>query len=334
MDILYSPADSVDSRNLKDAYAVGHDEAEMLSFGFDFSDWDTPSNSSNRHSYTDNTDDASILTSSSATGSLSHSAKPRKAQQKKEPKVKKASVRKTGSKLEKEELISTSSSHDSLEDAEPTKKWAPNLSRKFRDLKLYAFPSFDKCDSLLFFPHSMSRHLNSGDYRSLVRLLNAHLHKDCMVNMSPNGNLTLPPGVFVKMFELMNEAHPDSVLCVHTTKVVENVLNAQMYFKFTDSHVINRSLVGTVQENDLIPLFIQKRSERFKESIDMTNRSEQEIQQLASIVDSEVDLVVYGKVNFKLTFDGSKRVTGIDFMPEFTSMNTTQINCGIEDVPL
>lgn len=52
MDILDSPADSIDSRNLKDAYAVGLDEAEMLSFGFDFSDWDTPGNISNRQSYT------------------------------------------------------------------------------------------------------------------------------------------------------------------------------------------------------------------------------------------------------------------------------------------
>jgi len=52
MDILYSPTDSMNSRNLTDEYAVGLDEAEMLSFGFDFSDWDTPSNRSNRESYT------------------------------------------------------------------------------------------------------------------------------------------------------------------------------------------------------------------------------------------------------------------------------------------
>lgn len=52
MDVLYGSADTIDVRNVADAYTVGLDEAEMLSFGFDFSDWDTPSNSSNSRDYT------------------------------------------------------------------------------------------------------------------------------------------------------------------------------------------------------------------------------------------------------------------------------------------
>lgn len=207
------------------------------------------------------------------------------------------------------------------------------MSRKFRD-KLYAFPSFDKCDSLLFFPQSMSRHLNSGDYRSLVRLMNAHLHRDCDVRLLSNGMFNLPPPMFVKMLELMNVAHPDSMLCVHTTKVVENEIAAKMYFKFTDSQTINQSLARTVSNDPLIPLFIQSRSDRFKESLNLEDKTEQERQQLNAIVDSEVDLIVYGRIDFKLRFDSSKKVVGIDFFPEFTSLTTTEIGRELEELSM
>jgi len=205
------------------------------------------------------------------------------------------------------------------------------MSRKFRD-KLYAFPSFDKCDSLLFFPQTMSRYLNCGDYRSLVRLMNAHLHRECSVRLNANNLFTLPPPMFVKLLELMNVAHPDSMMCVHATKVVENEIGAKMYFKFTDSQVINQSLARTVSNDPLYPVFIQSRSDRFKESLYLEDKTEQEKQQLNAIVDSQVDLIVYGRIDFKLRFDASKKVVGIDFFPEFTSLTTTEIGKEMDEL--
>ncbi len=197
---------------------------------------------------------------------------------------------------------------------------------------MYAFPSFDKCDSLLFFPQSMSRHLNSGDYRSLVQLMNAHLHRSCTVRITPDERFVLPPIMFVKMFEVMNDAHPDSVLCVHTTKVIENELKAKMYFKFTDSHIINKSLANIVKDEPLKPLLIQDRSERFKDNLNLAAKSEEEKQQLIQIVDSNVDLIVYGRIDLKLTFDTAKKIVGIDFLCEFTSLSTTEIGREMDEI--
>jgi hypothetical protein len=202
---------------------------------------------------------------------------------------------------------------------------APNLSRKLRGLKLYAFPSFDKCDSLVFFPNSMSRYLNSGDYYSLGQLMASHLHRNCAVRISPNGNPRISALMFIKMFEVMNEAHPDSVLCVHTTKVIENSIHARMYFKFTDSQVINASMANRTTGDMFQSMFALPRSDRFRDNMNFTAKTSEERVAITQIVDSNVDLVVYGKVDFRLCFDDCKKVTDIDFMCEFTSLSTTQI---------
>lgn len=234
--------------------------------------------------------------------------------------VKKSVRRKDGGKLENTMVAKTAA------DPQPVNpNRAPNLSRKFRGLKLYAFPSFDKCDSLVFFPNSMSRYLNSGDYQGLGQLMGAHFHRSCMVRISPLVNVRITAGMFYKMFELMNEAHPDSVLIVHTTKVVENSIQARMYFKFTDSQIINRSMARRVTDEVFNPLFTRPRSDMFKDNMNLQKKSDAEKNALVAIVDSEVDLVVYGKIDFRLCFDDSKKVTNVDFLCEFTSLSTAQV---------
>lgn len=247
----------------------------------------------------------------------------------KKMRVKKSEKKGNGSKLDMSSVIMHQNITGLLPEEFSTSKLkkAPNLSRKFRGLKLYAFPSFDKCDSLLFFPSSMSRHLNSGDYHGLSSLMAQHLHRNCQVRISPTGNYRINALAFIKMFEIMNEAHPDSVLCVHTTKVVDNTINARMYFKFTDSQVINRSMALSVSDPTFHPMFAQQRSARFRDNMNLVNKSDTEKAALNAIVDSDVDLLVYGKVDLRLCFeDATKKVTDIDFMCEFTSLSTTQIS--------
>lgn len=244
----------------------------------------------------------------------------------KKSQVKKTTKTKNGGKLDQSLVLRSKSPTCPDLLPVPTASKAPNLSRKFRDLKLYAFPSFDKCDSLVFFPSTMSRHLNSGDYSSLAQLMAAHLHRQCAVRISPTGNYRINAATFIKMFEVMNEAHPDSVLCVHTTKVVENVINARMYFKFTDSQIINQSMARRLTDETFNPMFARPRSDRFKDNMNLTSKSSAERAAINAIVDSDVDLVVYGKVDLRLIFDGAKKVTDIDFMCEFTSLSTTQVS--------
>lgn len=265
-------------------------------------------------------DNESVRSFQSSGGSSNRS--DNKTKKKKKEGLSKSAKIKCGSKLDNALVVGSKSSEDAS--ANPNK--APNLSRKFRGLKLYAFPSFDKCDSLVFFPTSMSRHLNSGDYHSLSQLMASHVHRNCAVRISPNGNPRINAAMFIKMFEVMNEAHPDSVLCVHTTKVIENAIHARMYFKFTDSQLINHSMARRLANDPFSSLFSRPRSDRFRDNMNLTAKSAEEKAALDAIVDSNVDLLVYGRVDLRLCFDASKKVTDIDFMCEFTSLSTTQVS--------
>lgn len=259
-------------------------------------------------------------------GSIQSNANSTDTSSKRKRRVKKSLSKRSVSKLDASALTIPGIHNSLLDEIAQNASKAPNLSRKFRGLKLYAFPSFDKCDSLVFFPSTMTRHLNSGDFDSLTSLMNAHLHKNCQVRISPHSNIRLNAPMFVKLFEVMNDAHPDSVMCVHTTKVVENAIAAKMYFKFTDSQVINNSMARTVTDSMFSPMFSRRRSSRFEDNMDLASKSEQERRAITAIVDSEVDLIVYGKIDLKLTFDDtSKKVVGIDFLCEFTSLSTTEI---------
>mmetsp|Transcript_30256 Transcript_30256/g.60229 ORF Transcript_30256/g.60229 Transcript_30256/m.60229 type:complete len:331 (+) Transcript_30256:70-1062(+) len=299
-------------------------EDDMLNMGFDFTSnfFNHSHNSSSSSSITFSDFDNDSLQSTHTTNSCSGSGAPARKTHKGKQKVKKSSKPQYGSKLD-QSLVPHGGAR--------TEEWfstqrAPNLSRKFRGLKLYAFPTFDKCDSLVFFPSSMSRHLNCGDFKSLNRLMISHLHRDCSVCISPHGNYRISAAMFAKMFEVMNDAHPDSVLCVHTTKVIDNTINARMYFKFTDSQIINRSVANCVADEPLSTIMAQPRSDRFKDNMNLDTKTEAEKAELNAIVDSEVDLIVYGKVDFKLVFDTAKKVTSIDFMCEFTSLGTQDVD--------
>jgi hypothetical protein len=108
---------------------------------------------------------------------------------------------------------------------------------------LYAFPSYDKSDSLLYFPVSLVRHANSGDYAGLSRLLTTSVDKNCEVMCKCyHGPGAMPARCLANVFQLMNEMHPDTIMCVHGTQVEGNTITAAIYAKFTYCHAITDAL--------------------------------------------------------------------------------------------
>jgi hypothetical protein len=95
------------------------------------------------------------------------------------------------------------------------KKNDRSRARRFEPA-LYAFPSYDKCDSLLYFPNAMSRHTNSGDFAQLSRLFGSHLESDChiaLVDLNPSSKQ------LGRLFCFFTEVYPDFMMCVHSTRV-------------------------------------------------------------------------------------------------------------------
>ncbi len=207
----------------------------------------------------------------------------------------------------------------------------PNMSRRAQGSALVAFPTFDKCDSLVFMPHSISRMMNSGDVSGLASLLATHTTKGCSVFMK--GNNVFLEG-FLQLNELITELHPDTVSCVHTTRVVGNTIQATLFTKFTDSEAIFNCVART-KAND--PFFnklmggndacgITRKARLTKKIEPMTSKTEEEKAQMISVAEANSgDLIIFSNVYLKLTFDDSTRkVTRIDYDFELTSLTAAQ----------
>ena len=203
---------------------------------------------------------------------------------------------------------------------------APNMSRRRKDFTLYAFPNFNKCDALLYFPSTMARHLNSGDNSSLSELFAAHFHKNCVAELYCGSAMQLGTAKLLDLFELANDLHPDSMMCMHSTKVVENEIRATLYFKSTECHVIYESMKRTVVDPAFARMFTGSRAQQLKESINHCNSiSEEEQLAIFSLAESNADYIVYGQLDLRLLFDDTKRVVNVKFTPTLTSVIQVQI---------
>lgn len=237
----------------------------------------------------------------------------------------KAAKAKSGSKLARNVSTSTSVT---AKDILLGKMYKPNMTRRPKANVLYAFPSFDKCDSLLYFPTTMTRHLNSADFPSLSKLFNSHMERNCEINMSHCKSTRVNPRSFIQLFVLMNDIQPDRIMCVHNTKVVENHIHATLYMKFTDSRFIYESVLKTIKDPLIHEMMCGKnRTENLQEKINTAPRSEEERARYAALLQSDVDLLIYVRLEMDITFDDvTKRIIGLDFKGQMTSLHPAGID--------
>lgn len=197
----------------------------------------------------------------------------------------------------------------------------PNMSRKPKYAPLFVFPSFDKCDSLLYFPTSLARHLNSGDFVGLAKLFNSHVRKTCDIDFACCIQKPSPLGL-VRLFEFMDQLHPDSMMCCHTTKVVENQILSTLYLKFTDCKVIFDSVCGAVKDPMFKSMFSGNRADCLKERLELHTRPEAEREKICAVLETDQDFVVYLKIEMSMTVDNlTRKAVAMKFTSQFTSLN-------------
>lgn len=202
---------------------------------------------------------------------------------------------------------------------------APNMSRRRKDMTLYAFPNFNKCDALLYFPSTMARHLNSGDHSSLSELIGTHFHKNCIAELYCGSEMRLGVAKLLDLFEVANDMHPDSVMCMHSTKVVDNEIRSTLYFKSTESRVIYESLKRTVVDPAFSSMFTGSRADRLREQLSFGSKSEEERLAICSLAESDADYIVYGQLDLRMLFDDSKRVVNVKFNANLSSVIQVQL---------
>lgn len=192
---------------------------------------------------------------------------------------------------------------------------------------LYAFPSYDKCDSLLYFPNALSRCVNTADFKELSKLFGTHLERNCditVVERKPQ------PNWLVGLFRFMNEIYPDLVLCVSNTTVVENRIYATVHAKYTECQAIINSVRRQAPRlQPMEQLFLGAISdENLKERLKKQPIPESEKERIGKLMDERTDVVIYLKVNVTIAFDNlTRKITELHFGEQLTTVQRSAFNC-------
>jgi hypothetical protein len=199
------------------------------------------------------------------------------------------------------------SASQSLEDKLIGNKFIRSRGQRFKkgSLPLFVFPSYDKCDSLVFFPHAMSRSLNSSDFSALEKLFTTHLDRNCDIKFSCYQQKPTARN-FARLFEFMNDMHPDTFMCVHNTLVVENRIQASIYLKFTDCRAIIHSLERTVTDPFLRGILTMCTDDHVRNTV-VFEQGDIASEQLLAAMKSDTDSEVYLTVQMSLTFDDTTK---------------------------
>ena len=183
-----------------------------------------------------------------------------------------------------------------------------------RDTPLYVFPSFDLCDSLLFFPYSLSRHLNSGDIPAASKLIHAHLHKDCAIDKIKNCGFSVSPETLIRFYEIVQEVHPDSFGCVHNTIVEGNVVKSVMFVKSTHLRSLYYSVAYHLADAHFAPAFQFTWEEMMERKCIQGHEPEEEKKRLHALIHSGFDLVVFMRIEAEIVIDeASNKIISMSF---------------------
>jgi len=209
----------------------------------------------------------------------------------------------------------------------------PNMSRRAPTNVLIAFPTFDKCDSLIYFPSTLARLINSDDMTATSKLFATYFRKDCMIDYIANvGKITkFTPKTFVGLLHVANVLEPDRIMCVHSTKVVDNTIRATVYMKLTDTQPLYDYMSQTLSSADaaIAALCQQDRAKRLKYYIHDELMSESAKEEIAQHSESQEDLLVYIQCNLVMTIDDvAKKISHMDLTYVLTSLQpVSDIGC-------
>lgn len=196
------------------------------------------------------------------------------------------------------------------------------------NFKRYLFPEIPqsvRCDTMAFFPTAFANCLNSGNNVGLSDLVRVHLDQQCDIRLMCHES-RLSCYSFLKFFELMNEIHPDRIMHVSTTDIVDNQVTAAVYMKYTDCKLLYQAVARTVTDPSLLRVVPATRAQYLSTRMQIEGRPEEERNQLNKLVDSDFDLVVYGCVYVHMTVDAkTRKATGLKMSGDMHSAHVAQL---------
>lgn len=202
------------------------------------------------------------------------------------------------------------------------------LRRQVHNTTICASPNVSKCDSLLFFPTAFANHTNSGNLPELSNLLLSHLDKDCHIRYNYLSPHALSARDLLKLLDILSDLRPDGIMCVDSTEVVDNQINASIRLKVTDSKIVFETVARRIQNEALFPQFLKdyrKREDFLKEKILKKSWPEEEKQRLIKLAESGVDFVKHVHMQMVLTVHPeSHKVTSLTMVGRIASLQLVE----------
>ena len=192
-----------------------------------------------------------------------------------------------------------------------------------QQLQLFSVPSFNKSDSVVYFPSAFTRLINSNDFDELSKLFKSKMHLNCNVNMR---GLDLKPNRqnLSDLFAFTLDLFPDTVMCFDSTTIIENEIRAVIYRKYTDVKAIKDGLLRTVK-NPLHTTVLHAFTNREK-LLTCGISTVEERESIQETINSTDNLAVFLRIEMILTLDKySKKIINFEFIPSVASV-TPQIN--------
>jgi len=198
----------------------------------------------------------------------------------------------------------------------------PNMSRRRPTNVLVAFPVFDKCDSLLYFPTSLIRHFNSADIKCASKLMHKYVDKSCVFTFNCSSFPEINHVNYLGMMDIAGDLEPDRIMCVHSTKVVENQIKATIYMKITDLQPLYNTVDALKGANVAKMGLYRERAKRFQTfADDAASHSEELQQQLISYSYAEEGVLLYIRLDLALTLDCRRgKIVKVDHVFQLTSV--------------
>eukprot|EP01032_Pedospumella_encystans_P022065 gene22065-25014_t len=179
-------------------------------------------------------------------------------------------------------------------------RWLEKAERKASEAMLYAFPSFDRSDSLIFLTTSLCRHMNCGDMAAISRLITSHFSKSCDIKLSYWDEPSIDVQFLLKLYQMLMEVHPDSIQVAQNIKVDGNKITASIFSKYTD----NRTIHDAVRRATVDPTFSNAmkvgRAEEFRQIGISTTYETKDYEQMVA---SQDDLRMYMHLEVEYVID-------------------------------
>jgi hypothetical protein len=159
--------------------------------------------------------------------------------------------------------------------------------------------------------------------KSAEHLVNTHQHKDCIVDFCMGQDFKLSAQAMTQVLYLFEDLEPDRIMCVHSTKVVENKIKSTIYMKLTDCQQLYSYKTKELKESVFGSMCMEDRISRFSLYSRIGSSTESARQQMQLLSHTNDDLLMYLACEMVLTVDDfSNKIAHIHFTVKMTSVHT------------